>query len=65
MAINWRELLPHYVAMLLLYGLFIVGLQLLFNIDSFGSSLAVALAVAFGYPVLARRMGFAPASWQR
>lgn len=65
MAINWRELLPHYVAMLVLYGLLVVGLQVLFSIDSFGSSLAVALAVAFGYPVLARQMGFAPSSWQR
>lgn len=64
MAINWRELLPHYVAMLALYGLIVVILGLV-GIDSFVSSLIVALVVAFGYPQVARQFGFAPPSWER
>jgi hypothetical protein len=65
MAINWRELLPHYAAMLILYGLFVVALRELFAIDSFGASLVVALVVAFGYPQVARQFGFAPPSWEQ
>lgn len=65
MAINWRELLPHYVAMLLLYGLFVVALDQVFGVEGFVWSLAVALVVAFGYPQVARQLGFAPSSWER
>lgn len=65
MAINWRELIPHYVAMLALYGIVVIALRVLFGIDSFVSSLIVALVVAFGYPQVARQFGFAPSSWKR
>ena len=64
MAINWRELLPHYIAMLALYFIFVVALGE-FGIESFGASLVVAIVVAFGYPQVARQLGFAPPSWER
>lgn len=65
MAINWRELLPHYVAMVVLYFLFVVAIRVWFDIDSFAASLVVALVVAFGYPRVARQLGVAPPSWRR
>lgn len=65
MAINWRELLPHYVAMLAIYVIVVYALGAIAGIDSFWASLAVALVVAFGYPQVAREMGFAPPSWER
>lgn len=64
MAINWREMLPHYVAMVALYGLGILTLDQVFGIDSFLSSLGVAVVVAVGYPIAVRQLGVAPSSWQ-
>lgn len=63
MAINWREMLPHYVAMVVLYGIGVVALNQLFSIDSFLSSLGVAIVVAVGYPIAVRQLGVAPSSW--
>lgn len=65
MVSTWRELLPHYVAMLLFY---LVGIALVYGLvgeSNFWISLAVAAVVALGYPPFARRMGVAPDSWNR
>lgn len=65
MASNWRELLPHYVAMFLFY---VVGIALAYGLtgeSNFWISIGIAVVVALGYPPLARRMGLAPDSWNR
>jgi uncharacterized membrane protein len=65
MASNWRELIPHYVAMFLFY---VVGVALVFGLtgeSSFWISLGIAAVVALGYPPLSRRVGIAPDSWAR
>jgi len=64
MASTWRQLLPQFLAMLLLYFVFVAALAAV-GIDGFLPRIAVALAVAFGYPALLRRIGRAPPSWER
>lgn len=64
MASTWRELLPQFLAMLLLYFVFVAALAAM-GIDGFVPRIVVALVVAFGYPALLRRMGRAPPSWER
>lgn len=65
MAINWRELLPHYAAMIVIYSVFVILLDILFGVNTFLSSLAIAFVVAFGYPQVVRQLGYAPPSWKR
>lgn len=64
MASTWRQLLPQFLAMLLLYFVFVAILAAA-GIEGFVPRIIVALAVAFGYPAALRRMGRAPPAWQR
>ena len=64
MAIAWRQLLTQFLIMMVIYFVIVAALQQL-GVDSFLSQIAVALAVAFGYPALLRRIGRAPPAWQR
>ena len=64
MASTWRQLLPQFLAMLLIYFVLVFALQVV-GITGFVPRIIVALAVAFGYPAALRRMGRAPPAWQR
>ncbi|USZ69957.1 hypothetical protein NGM10_16265 (plasmid) [Halorussus salilacus] len=64
MASTWRQLLPQFLIMMLLYFVFVAALAAA-GIDGFVVRIAVALAVAFGYPVVLRRLGRAPPAWER
>ncbi|MFC7078855.1 hypothetical protein [Halorussus caseinilyticus] len=64
MASTWRQLLPQFFAMLLLYFVAVIALEAV-GIDGFVPRIIVALAVAFGYPAALRRLGRAPPAWER
>ena len=64
MASTWRQLLPQFLAMLLIYFVLVLALQVV-GITGFVPRIIVALTVAFGYPAALRRMGRAPPAWQR
>lgn len=64
MASTWRQLLPQFVAMMLLY---FVGVTVLTAVGAGGfvPRIIVALVVAFGYPALLRRLGREPPVWKQ
>lgn len=64
MASTWRQLLPQFLAMMLLYFVFVAILAVA-GLEGFWIRIVVALAVAFGYPAALRRLGKAPPAWQR
>ena len=64
MAIAWRELVPHFMAMFVIYGVIVIALMTQ-GIESFWISLAVALTIAFFYPRFTRAFDVAPEPWQR
>ncbi|UPV76369.1 hypothetical protein M0R89_19610 (plasmid) [Halorussus limi] len=64
MASTWRQLLPQFLAMLLLYFVFVAVLGAV-GVEGFVPRIVVALVVAFGYPAVLRRMGRAPPAWER
>jgi hypothetical protein len=59
------ELLPHYVAMLLLVFLAVGILRRVLPGVSLVVEFVVVLAVVFAYPFVVRRLGYAPRYWQR
>ena len=65
MAINWREMIPHYVAMLALYAVLVIAVNVLFGLNSFLVQVAIAVVVAFTYPPIVRQLGYTPSSWER
>lgn len=62
---KWRQLLPHFLAMLVIYFACIVAISIVFDVQNFWASLAIALAIAFVYPGVTRSMGIAPEVWER
>ncbi|WP_158059066.1 hypothetical protein [Halorussus halophilus] len=64
MASTWRQLLPQFLIMLLLYFVGVFALEAI-GVNGFLPRIGVALIVAFGYPSLLRRMGRAPPAWDR
>ncbi|MFC4451450.1 hypothetical protein [Halorussus aquaticus] len=64
MTSTWRQLLPQFLIMLLLYfaGVFVLEAA---GIGGFVPRIAVALVVAFGYPAALRRLDRAPPAWER
>lgn len=64
MGIAWRQLVPHFLAMFVIYGIIVIALMSQ-GIESFWISLVVALTIAFFYPRVARAFNFAPEVWQR
>lgn len=64
MASTWRQLLPQFVAMMLLY---FVGVAVLtaVGVGGFVPRIIVALVVAFGYPALLRQLGREPPVWKQ
>lgn len=65
MTSTWRQLLPQFVMMMLIYFVIVIALEALFGIGNFVSRIIVALVVAFGYPAALRRMGREPPAWER
>lgn len=64
MASAWRQLVPQFLAMLLLYFAAVVVLEAV-GISGFVPRIVVALLVAFGYPAALRRLGREPPAWER
>lgn len=60
-----RQLLPHWIVMLVLMLGLLLGAEAAVGPLPFWGSLALVFAVAFGYPVAARRLGVAPPVWRR
>lgn len=64
MASKWRQLIPQFLIMLVLYFAFVAVLAAV-GIQGFVPRIIVALAIAFGYPAILRRYDRAPPVWQR
>jgi len=64
MTSKWRQLLPQFVAMMLLYFAFVAALAAA-GVDGFVPRMVVALVIAFGYPVVLRQFGLEPEVWRR
>lgn len=59
------ELLPHYLANLVLILAIIGGLRLSVGNLGFWVELPIVVAVVLVYPTLVRALGVAPSSWER
>lgn len=57
-------LLPHYLVMIAVIFAVLIAIQELYGELGFWASFAVAIVVAAVYPLVVRRFGLAPASWQ-
>lgn len=64
MASVWRQLLPQFLVMLVIYFAGVVVLEAV-GITGFVPRIAVALLVAFGYPAVLRQLGREPPAWER
>lgn len=61
-----RQLAPHWAAMFLLMIGVLAVIEAVFAMElSFWQSLIVVFVIGFGYPPVVRRLGVAPAVWQR
>lgn len=61
-----RQLAPHWAAMFLLMIGVLAAIEAAFQLElSFWQSLVVVFVIGFGYPPVVRRLGVAPAVWQR
>lgn len=58
------ELVPHFVAMIVLIGFAIGSIRLVFDTSAFWVGPVTALAIAFLYPFWVRRLGVAPEPWE-
>lgn len=58
-----RDLLPHYVAVVVLVGAAVAGLRSLFASVPVWLDLLAVVVVVLGYPSLARWLDIAPAAW--
>lgn len=65
MAGRLRVLAPHFLAMLVIYAICVIAVALIFDVQDFWVSLAIALSIALVYPSATRRFGVAPEPWQR
>lgn len=63
MASNWRELLPHYLAMFAIYVVLVTLVAGLTGQSNFWISVGIAVLIALGYPPAVRRAGYEPPSW--
>lgn len=65
MARQWRQLAPHFLAMLVMYVIAVVAVWMAFELQSFWVSLVIALAIALLYPSIVRSFGLEPEAWKR
>lgn len=59
-----KELVPHYVALMILVFLVLTVVQLAVGEIGFWVELAIVLVVVFTYRPLVVKLGVAPSSWQ-
>lgn len=59
-----RELLPHYVGILVSIALVLVAIQTTFGDVGVPGNLAGVVAVVLVYPTIVRFLGLAPSSWE-
>lgn len=59
------ELLPHYLALLILIFLVLAIVRAAVGDLGFWIELAIVIAVGLGYPTLVRVLGIAPSAWER
>lgn len=64
MASAWRQLLPQFLIMMLLYFAAVTVLAAA-GIEGFIPRIVVAIVVAFGYPAALRSLDRAPPAWER
>ena len=64
MASTWRQLLPQFLIMLLIYFVAVFVLAWI-GIEGFVPRIITALVIAFGYPAALRYFDRAPPAWQR
>lgn len=64
MASVWRQLIPQFLAMLVIYFAAVILLEAV-GVSGFVPRIIVALIVAFGYPAALRRLGREPPAWER
>lgn len=60
-----RELVPHWLAMFFLMGAVVIVRDVYFPGVSLWVILVIAILVGLGYPRAVRRLGIAPAAWER
>lgn len=60
-----QELVPHLVAMLGIYMVVVALAGAIAGPLDRWASFAIAATIAVGYPPVTRRLGVAPAAWQR
>lgn len=59
------ELLPHYLALLILIFLVLAIVRATMGDLGFWIELAIVVAVGLGYPTVVRMLGVAPSAWDR
>ena len=59
-----REVLPHYVAMLLIVWVVLGGIRILVDRPAIWVELVIIGALCFVYIVAVRRLGKAPSAWE-
>lgn len=59
-----RELVPHYVVMLLIVFLVLAGVRSVVGELSFWGELAIIIGIVFLYRPVVKRMGIAPSVWE-
>ncbi len=62
---NLKELLPHYVALLLILFAVLGAIRLTIGELGIFVELAILLIISLMYPPLVRRLGMAPTAWMR
>ncbi len=62
---NLLELLAHYALMIVIMFAVLAAIEALYGDLDFLVSLGVAVVVALAYSIAVRRLGVAPAAWQR
>lgn len=65
MSSTLRQLLPHFFAMFVIYGIVVIAVYMAFDVQSFWISLAIALGIAIVYPSTVRSLGVEPEPWTR
>ena len=60
-----RQLAPHWAVMLVVLFTSFARLESVVGPPPLWQSLVIAAAIAFGYPIVTRRLGVAPEVWQR
>lgn len=58
-----RQVIPHVIAMIILYGVFLTIAAAVFGYDDFWAAFTIGVAVIFGYKPFVVALGLAPDHW--